>query len=116
MNFKMLFFKPIVILQAVLMALVQLNVLVTTSDVSRDMWPCDSQIFCKPFSGILHTVQTLRILEDSKTFVDMPMKYSENVTLTRFNQIDIESKEAVKEFVNEYFLPVGTELVPYKIS
>jgi len=85
MNFKMLFFKPIVILQVVLMVFVQLNVLVTASDVSRDIWPCDSQIFCKPFAGILHTVQTLRIFE-------------------------------VKEFVNEYFLPVGTELVPYNIS
>ena len=47
--------------------------------------PCDSKIYCIGGPGsLLHTVQMARIYNDSKTFVDKPLKHGPNQTLDNF--------------------------------
>ena len=47
--------------------------------------PCDSKIYCVGGPGtLLHTVQMARIYNDSKTFVDKPLKHGPNQTLDNF--------------------------------
>ena len=47
--------------------------------------PCDSPIYCIGGSGtLLHTVQMSRLYNDSKTFVDKPLKHGPNQTLANF--------------------------------
>ena len=46
---------------------------------------CDSLIYCIGGSGtLLHTVQMSRLYNDSKTFVDKPLKHGPNQTLANF--------------------------------
>ena len=48
--------------------------------------PCDSDIYCKGGPGtLLHTVQTARVFNDSKTFVDMPLKHSAQQVRANFD-------------------------------
>ena len=47
--------------------------------------PCDSPIYCIGGPGtLLHTVQMSRLYNDSKTFVDKPLKHGPNQTLANF--------------------------------
>ena len=48
--------------------------------------PCDSPVYCAPGpNSLLHVVQMAGLFPDSKTFVDMPMKYDEDQVLAAFN-------------------------------
>ncbi|XP_023322606.1 trehalase [Eurytemora carolleeae] len=79
-------------------------------------WPCNHVIFCKPDSGILHTVQTLQLFQDSKTFVDMPLKFSVNETLAKYVSLQPDpSRVEVEQFVAEFFSEPGTELKEVKL-
>ena len=52
---------------------------------TRKTPPCDSPIYCIGGPGtLLHTVQMAKIYNDSKTFVDKPLKQGPNHTLTNF--------------------------------
>ena len=54
------------------------------SDTSKTP-PCESPIYCIGGPGtLLHTVQMAKIYNDSKTFVDKPLKQGPNQTLTNF--------------------------------
>ncbi|RZC32475.1 trehalase-like [Asbolus verrucosus] len=73
---------------------------------------CYSDIYCH--GPLLHTIQMAKIYEDSKTFVDMKMKFSPNETLALFDEFMAKnnnhpSKYAVRLFVNETFDPAGQE-------
>lgn len=105
--------------------------------------PCDDVIYCKPGQGgVLHTVQMARLYNDSKTFVDKPMKHDESVVLYNFQQMmQVEaasqvrcgltpyplcrplclqatggnpSKDDVQTFVDENFLEEGNEFTPWE--
>lgn len=87
------------------------------ANVRGENWPCSHVIFCKPFSGLLHTVQTSNIFKDSKTFVDMPMKFSMNQTLTRFEALGPNpDATTLKKFVDDNFSEAGTELLDVNLS
>ena len=59
---------------------------VTTSDELPA--PCESQVYCKGGPGtMLHAVQMARIFPDSKTFVDMPMKFEEATVLEKYQEL-----------------------------
>jgi len=77
---------------------------------SSQNWPCDHEIFCRPNEGILHTIQMAKLFEDSKEFVDMPLKYSKEEVLNNFDQLSDHEKETLKTFVEENFSAAGTEL------
>ncbi|CAH1404306.1 unnamed protein product [Nezara viridula] len=74
--------------------------------------PCPSEIYCH--GPLLHTIQMASIFKDSKTFVDMKMKWNTSETLLRFD--DMMNKtgssptiEDVKVFVDANFDPAGSE-------
>ncbi|XP_075973557.1 uncharacterized protein LOC142974872 [Anticarsia gemmatalis] len=71
---------------------------------------CNRSVYCN--SKLLHHVQTTRVFADSKTFVDLEMKYDENKTLTDFDSYLNETgpnptKSQMEHFVNLYFSNVG---------
>jgi len=75
-------------------------------------WPCDHEIYCKPNTGILHSVQTLKIFPDGKTFVDSPMMKSVEATMAAWDKItDKTNKEQVSKFVENHFDKAGAELL-----
>ena len=54
-------------------------------EVLNENSPCDSIIYCHGGPGtILHTVQMSKLYNDSKTFVDKPLKYEPNQTIENF--------------------------------
>jgi len=74
-------------------------------------WPCDSEVFCSPDKeGLLHTIQTAAILKDSKTFVDMPMKFAEETVLEHFMNLPDHEKSTLEDFLAKNFDREGTEL------
>lgn len=73
---------------------------------------CYSDIYC--YGPLLHTIQMAKIYEDSKTFVDMKMKYPPNETMQKFEEFmakynDTPSRQNVKDFVLQTFEPAGQE-------
>nr|ACV20872.1 membrane-bound trehalase [Nilaparvata lugens] len=89
-----------------------------TNNAYKSLPPtCQSDIYCH--GPLIHTVQMASIFPDSKTFVDMKMKYSRNETLRRFSNMmkktdNAPSRHEVEIFVNETFGPAGSEFVDYE--
>ncbi|KAM3964472.1 trehalase [Aphomia sociella] len=75
--------------------------------VVEDLPPsCSRPVYCD--SELLHHVQLQRIFNDSKTFVDLQMRYDQNTTLAAFDDLLNETnknptKEQIKSFVDKYF-------------
>lgn len=66
-------------------------------------------IYCS--GPILHYIQISNIYNDSKTFVDMPMKYNPEIILNAFNLINNPYNiTELKIFLNKYFNIVGSDL------
>lgn len=62
-----------------------------------------SEIYC--YGNLLHTVQMAQLFGDSKTFVDMKLKFSPEKTLADFEAFmslknNEPSKEEIRQFVN----------------
>ncbi|KAJ6647157.1 Trehalase, partial [Pseudolycoriella hygida] len=72
---------------------------------------CDSEIFCQ--GDLLDMVQMARIYPDSKTFVDMKLKYSPEKVLESFRNFVKEypdrTVDDIERFVNSTFDPPGSE-------
>lgn len=72
---------------------------------------CDSPIYCQ--GKLLHTIQySVKIFNDSKTFVDLSQINSSNVTLTNFDKLMTKTNNKpnaadMREFVNNNFKSVG---------
>lgn len=74
--------------------------------------PCESSIFCH--GPLLHTVQMSGIFKDSKTFVDMKLRFPPPTVLSNFEtfmmrQGPIPTKAQILNFVQENFEPEGSE-------
>ena len=50
------------------------------------------------------------MFQDSKTFVDMPMKFPEETVLEHFMNLPDHKKSTLQEFLAKNFDPEGTEL------
>lgn len=75
-------------------------------------WPCDDDIYCQPERSVLHLVQTSKIFQDSKTFVDMPIITSRGDVLADYTKLgNNASREDVIKFLSTHFLPPGSETV-----
>ncbi|BES99964.1 trehalase (brush-border membrane glycoprotein) [Nesidiocoris tenuis] len=82
---------------------------------------CDSVIYCQ--GDLLHAVQTQKIFEDSKTFVDLKLKTNEQVVLSKFDELRAKyaskiPNKILSSFVDEYFVdcsddPSCKELLPW---
>ncbi|CAG4962138.1 unnamed protein product [Colias eurytheme] len=78
---------------------------------------CDSMIYCH--GPLLDTVQMAGLYNDSKTFVDMKMKLSPNITMEHFHQMmnrtgSRPTKADILEFVNQNFDPEGSEFEDWR--
>uniref|UniRef100_A0A0A9WFY1 Trehalase n=2 Tax=Lygus hesperus TaxID=30085 RepID=A0A0A9WFY1_LYGHE len=68
---------------------------------------CDSKIYCQ--GDLLHQVQTKKLYDDAKHFVDLKLKTTEQTILDKFEELkkhysgDIPTKELMA-FVDEYFI------------
>lgn len=67
---------------------------------------CERKVYCD--SDLLHYVQLAGLYNDSKTFVDLPLRQEENITLADFedllNKTDRNpTKHQIRNFVLEYF-------------
>ena len=70
---------------------------------------CSSQIFCQ--GELLHAVQMARLFNDSKTFVDMRLKFNPSQVLQNFKAVGKNaSKYQLVRFVQENFLTAGNDL------
>lgn len=82
-------------------------VVVAATVVGDDLPPsCERPVYCN--SSLLHHVQMARIFNDSKTFVDLPLRNDEITTLSAFqallnNTNDKPTKEELRAFVEENF-------------
>ncbi|XP_041983501.1 trehalase-like isoform X2 [Aricia agestis] len=73
---------------------------------------CDSLIYCH--GPLLDTVQMAGLYNDSKTFVDMKIKLSPNITMEHFDDMmrrtsRLPTKADIQEFVDQNFDPAGSE-------
>ncbi|KAM3959901.1 LOW QUALITY PROTEIN: trehalase-2 [Aphomia sociella] len=95
-----------------------LVVLVVAVGADRKAPPtCDSLIYCH--GPLLDTVQMAGLYNDSKTFVDMKIKLSPNITMEHFNKMMTRTgshptKADIQEFVNENFDPEGSEFEEWR--
>lgn len=65
---------------------------------------CDSEIWCD--GSLLDAVQNARLYQDSKTFVDMNLKYDPDVVLSAFQNISqsgLPTKPEITKFLETYF-------------
>uniref|UniRef100_A0AAF5DE67 Trehalase n=1 Tax=Strongyloides stercoralis TaxID=6248 RepID=A0AAF5DE67_STRER len=82
---------------------------VGTSKVENDA--CEFQIYGK----LMHSVMYHKLFNDSKTFVDKPLKYNPNRTMADFLEqfpetVEKINREKLITFVNNYFYEEGHEL------
>ena len=78
--------------------------------VSETISKCDSKIYCT--GKLLHTIQMSYFFNDSKTFVDMPSKLSEEIVEQNFAQLGTSpNKTQIETFLNENFFASGYDLV-----
>ena len=79
----------------------------TTSD------PIDraSKVYCE--GRLLHAVQMSGMFNDSKDFVDMPMREDPEVVLAAFDALGDPDEFDLQEFVERYFLAAGSDIVEY---
>ncbi|KAL0972682.1 hypothetical protein UPYG_G00193420 [Umbra pygmaea] len=79
--------------------------------------PCDSEIFCH--GEILRRMQTAKLFDDDKHFVDMKLKSDPDIILSAFNNLTHESSNTtllpstLRKFLSMYFEEPGTELEPW---
>ena len=59
-------------------------------------------------------MQTLRLFNDSKTFVDMPLRVDPQQVLAAFSDLARPlTRESVTDFVSEYFLEAGSDVLAH---
>lgn len=91
----------------------ELLILLAAAALARaaDLPPsCEKPVYCN--SDLLHHIQMARIFNDSKTFVDLQMKYNENKTLTDFQILLNDTNQSpslaqLQQFVEDYFSSEG---------
>ncbi|CAB1447990.1 unnamed protein product [Pleuronectes platessa] len=79
--------------------------------------PCDSEIYCT--GPILHQVQTAKLFDDDKYFVDMKLKAKPDVVLSAFLNLSNQMPNGtvpparLREFLAENFEKPGSEFEPW---
>ncbi|XP_036817662.1 trehalase [Oncorhynchus mykiss] len=78
--------------------------------------PCDSEIYC--YGDILRQVQTAKLFDDDKHFVDMKLKSAPDIILTAFHNLTHGDPNSVppavlRDFLHKYFDEPGKEFAPW---
>jgi alpha,alpha-trehalase len=80
---------------------------------ATDSSACQSQIYCE--GPILHAVQMADIFNDSKVFVDLPLKFPPDIVLSNFAALNWNSSTSPRtdllQFVTGNFGPIGSDLL-----
>ena len=85
--------------------------------VLRIASPHCSEVYC--YGPLLETVQGADLYNDSKTFVDKPMRFDPAEVLNAFSLSNLtanSTKDEVRAFVERYFLETGSELLQWTPS
>ena len=78
--------------------------------VSRGVNLCSSKIYCQ--GDLLYTIQMSGLFADSKTFVDMPTKFSEPQVLSNFAKLTNRfNLTELGQFIDTNFHPSGYDVV-----
>ncbi|KAJ7990155.1 hypothetical protein DPEC_G00297390 [Dallia pectoralis] len=79
--------------------------------------PCDSEIYCH--GDLLRTIQTAKLFDDDKHFVDMKLRSDPDVVLSAFNNLSrgfpnaVVSPSILRDFLSTYFEEPGKEFLPW---
>eukprot|EP01114_Cavostelium_apophysatum_P023986 TRINITY_DN9234_c0_g1_i1.p1 TRINITY_DN9234_c0_g1~~TRINITY_DN9234_c0_g1_i1.p1 ORF type:complete len:520 (-),score=132.10 TRINITY_DN9234_c0_g1_i1:221-1780(-) len=73
---------------------------------------CHSQVYCS--GKMLDILQRSQIFDDSKTLVDMPLRYAPKVVLEAFGNLADHDRETLEAFIRKYFAPVGDDIEDIK--
>ncbi|XP_047449604.1 trehalase [Mugil cephalus] len=77
--------------------------------------PCDNEIYC--WGSILHQIQTAKLFNDDKYFVDMKLRAAPDVVLSAFRNLSNVHPEVprdkLQEFLDSYFEEPGTEFATW---
>ncbi|KAM7345157.1 trehalase isoform 5-T9 [Cochliomyia hominivorax] len=95
------------------------NLLTDNSIQKRDVTYDETQscqIYC--YGDLLHTVQMAHLFEDSKTFVDMKLKFAPEQTFSEFQDFmtsknNEPTQDDIRQFVNDHFDDLGKEFIPW---
>jgi alpha,alpha-trehalase len=68
-------------------------------------------VYCE--GELLKNVQLSGIFSDSKTFVDMPLKYDPHVIIEAFRALENYSIPELSKFVRNHFMDAGSELLSW---
>lgn len=84
----------------------------TGASYGNDFLPCENDIYC--YGDIIYTVNRAQLFPDSKTFVDMRLKYPPYIVRSNYRYMIAKygpapSKEIVRAFVDHNFDPPGLE-------
>lgn len=96
--------------------LVTIFYLIFASQLSPE---CDT-LFCT--GDLIDLVMSMRIFNDSKTFVDLKLKQNPNDTMAAFNNFIAKynktepPRDELKAWLLEHFDPVGSELIKWNPS
>lgn len=86
-----------------------LALLLITTHCQETLKTCNSQVYCN--DEVLTPIQFSGIFNDSKTFVDMPMKASvEDVLNAFYNLPPTPTKDDIITFLNTYFDAPGSDI------
>ena len=103
-----IFFLLALGLSAALGTMIYLITLLANDNVAPVEHYSTCDVFCQ--GPILHTIQNAHIFNDSKEFVDMPLKVTPEEVLKAFEELPNYGKKTLEAFVNKYFLPAGSDL------
>ncbi|XP_012990982.2 trehalase isoform X2 [Esox lucius] len=79
--------------------------------------PCDSEIFCH--GDLLRTIQTAKLFDDDKHFVDMKLKSNPDIVLSSFNNLTHGAPNMtvppsrLREFLSAHFEEPGKEFLSW---
>lgn len=62
---------------------------------------CKHPVFCQ--GEILHAISLARLNNDSKLFVDLPLKYNVNQVLENFKKLPDRTQPTLKKFLLDNF-------------
>lgn len=69
------------------------------------------QVFCD--GDLLAVIQSSRIYEDSKTFVDMPMKFDPSIVIQNFKNLPNHQNSTLKAFLAQNFNEAGSDILQW---
>ncbi|XP_019851831.1 PREDICTED: trehalase-like [Amphimedon queenslandica] len=73
---------------------------------------CDNPVYC--YGELLDDIQTMEVFQDSKRFVDMPMRADPDTVLSAYNNLANITVDTLTQFVQEWFDLPGSDLMPWE--